>query len=174
MGLVLSSYLDTLGFAKANDNTGFTEDFVLLSRSSSLKVTLLHGGDTIHVAKKTGRGIPELGEFSKWASIRRQNDQSFTNCNYEAEPVIGPGKINIQQHNGHDDEADGTPEFRDGGHNLHEEGSGQIKIKNWAQFYRDNVTSRPSHCRRALRRAGTSRSATTTGPTWASRGSGTN
>ena len=129
MGLVLLSYLGTLGFAKANDNRGFTEDSSLIIRSSGLKAALLNGVDTFHVAKKTGWGIQKLGEFLKWATIRRQNDQSFNNFDYDAEPAVGLSNVNVQQHKGHDVKADGTPQFHDGRHDLWEEGSGQIKIK---------------------------------------------
>ena len=118
MGLELSSYLDTSRSRKANNNTGFTEDFALIRCSSSLKVALLNGGNAIHVAKKTGRGIQKLGEFLKWATIRRQNDQSFNNLDYDAEPAVGLSNVSVQQHKGHDVKADGTPQLHNGCHNL--------------------------------------------------------
>ena len=134
MDLVFLLLLDTLGIAKAFGNKGggtsFAEYFNLVSRSLHMSAALLIGGNTVHVVKKTGQGIhSNLGVNSGRATTRGKNNQPFTNKDYDAEPAVGLSNVNVQQHKGHDVEADGTPQFHDGHHNLREEGSGQIKIK---------------------------------------------
>ena len=126
MGHVHSSHLDTSGIAKANCDTGFVEIFALVSLSLLVKAALLSGRDNFHVDEKKGRGIHNSSEIKKWATINGQNDLPFTNGDYDAEPVIGPGRDNVRQHNKHNVEANGASQFHDGRHGFREEGSGSF------------------------------------------------
>ena len=128
MGHVHSSHLDTSGIAKANCDTGFVEIFALVSLFFLLKAALLSGGDNFHVEKKKGRGIHKSGEIKKWATIIGKNDLRFTNKDYEAEPVIGPSDVNVQQCNGHVVGAEKAFQFSDGCLKSQEEYSGQKGI----------------------------------------------
>lgn len=42
--------------------------------------------------------------------------------------MIGPGDVNVQQHNEYDVEADGAPQSNNGRPGFQQEGSGSIKI----------------------------------------------